>query len=113
MLVKQDKRQKRHKRIRAKVKGTSSVPRLCVFRSSQHIYAQLIDDQKGNTLAVVSDVGSKLKGKVAKAAEAGKAIAALAMEKKIKAVVFDRGGFQYHGRIKAVAEGAREGGLKF
>ncbi|MDD5750558.1 MAG: 50S ribosomal protein L18 [Candidatus Pacebacteria bacterium] len=113
MLAKQIKRIKRHKRIRARVIGGPEKPRLCVFRSNQHIYVQLIDDQNGKILFAVSDAAIKEKGKVAKATEAGRAIARLALEKKIENVVFDRGGFKYHGRVKAVAEGAREAGLKF
>lgn len=117
MLSKQEKRYRRHKRIRAKIKGTSKVPRLCVFRSHRHIYAQLIDDEKGRTLAVASDLELKTKKKkitkVDKASEVGKLIAQKAISKKILKVVFDRAGYNYHGRVKAVAEGAREGGLKF
>ncbi len=117
MLVKQEKRIRRHKRVRAKVKGTSKVPRLCVFRSSRHIYAQLIDDEKGQTLAAVSGLELKAKKKkitkVDEASEIGKLIAQKAISKKISKVVFDRAGYKYHGRVRAVAEGAREGGLKF
>lgn len=113
MLKKQIQRIKRHKRVRAKVSGTSKIPRLCVFRSNQHIYAQLIDDQKGKTVLNASDLEIKAKGKANKAKEVGKLIAQKAVEKKISKVVFDRGGYQYQGRVKAVAEGAREGGLKF
>lgn len=114
MLKKQEKRIRRHIRVRSKVKGNSKIPRLCVFRSSNHIYAQLIDDEKGKTLMLASDLKTKSKkNKVALAAEVGKSIASLALEKKIEKVVFDRGGYKYHGRIKAVADGAREGGLKF
>lgn len=102
----------RHRRVRAKVKGTSKMPRLCVFRSNQHITAQIIDDEKGKTIAFASD--EKVKGDKSKRAfEVGKIIAKLAQEKKIKGVVFDRGGFNYHGRVKALADGAREGGLQF
>jgi large subunit ribosomal protein L18 len=111
------KRIKRKKRIRSKVFDTKGRPRLCVFRSAKHIYAQLIDDQKNKTLASVSDFQlkrskEKLK-KVEKAKEVGKLIAKKAQDLKIEKVVFDRGGYKYHGRIKALAEGAREGGLKF
>lgn len=95
--------------------GTDKKPRLCVFRSNKHIYAQLIDDVKKQTILSVND--SKLKkGKQVKvdlAKEIGKAIAKAALENKIEKVVFDRGPYKYHGRVKAVAEGAREGGLKF
>ncbi len=94
--------------------GTAVRPRLSVFRSSQHIYAQLIDDDKALVLAQVNDVKMKTKGnKTAKAMEVGKLVAKEALEKKIEKVVFDRGGNVYGGRIKAVADGAREGGLKF
>ena len=116
MLEKQQKRYRRHKRVRAKIFGTSRVPRLCVFRSYRHIYAQLIDDEKGRTLAVASDLElktKKQKTKTEKASEVGKLIAQKAISKKILKAVFDRGGYNYHGRVKAVAEGAREGGLKF
>lgn len=117
MLAKQEKRYRRHKRIRAKVFGTSKVPRLVVFRSNKHIYAQLIDDEKGKTIAAASDLELKTKrkkiSKIDKASEVGKLVAKKAIDKKITKVVFDRGGYAYHGRVKAVAEGAREGGLKF
>lgn len=114
MLKKKEKRLFRHKRVRSKVFGTSKVPRLCVFRSNKHIYAQLIDDDKGIILALADDKKSKSKkGKVEIAKEIGKEIAKGALELKIEKVVFDRGGYKYHGRIKSVAEGAREGGLKF
>jgi len=113
MLVKQDKRIRRHQRIRAKVKGAENVPRLCVFRSNQHIYAQLINDQKGIILESAGDFALKIDGKVKKAFEVGQAIAQKALSKKIDKVVFDRGGYKYHGRVKAVADGARAAGLKF
>jgi large subunit ribosomal protein L18 len=112
-----DKRTKRHKRIRAKMKGTAEVPRLCVFRSNKHVYGQLIDDEKGKTILSSSDFElkkSKIKSQKLKIAhEIGKLLAKKAMEKKIEKIVFDRGGYKYHGRIKALADGAREGGLKF
>jgi large subunit ribosomal protein L18 len=108
-------RQRIHSRIRAKLSGTGERPRLNVFRSLNHIYAQLIDDQKGETLAAASSLALKAKtgGNLAAAKEIGKAIAERAAEKGIKKVVFDRGGFLYHGRIKALADAAREGGLEF
>ncbi len=107
-------RNRRKKRVKAKVQGTAARPRLVVFRSLTHIYAQIIDDDKRAVLASASDLKSKAKGtKVEKATEVGKEIAKAATDKKIKAVVFDRNGYKYHGRVKAVAEGAREGGLKF
>ena len=103
---------KRHISIRKHLAGSANQPRLAVFRSSQHIYAQLIDDQDGKTLCFQSDL--KLTGnKTEKAFNVGKSLAQQAVKQDIITVVFDRGGFLYHGRIKAVAEGAREGGLKF
>ncbi len=104
-----------HKRIRARVTGMAQRPRLCVFRSNQHIYAQLIDDEKGSTLCAVSDAHIK-KGKHTKSELAkmvGMEIAKKAKESGIDKVVFDRGGFRYHGRVRHVADGAREGGLAF
>jgi len=122
MLSKQQKRNRRHKKVRAKIKGTAKTPRLCIFRSNKHIYAQLIDDEKGKTLASVSDeeigkLAQKAKpieaGKLLIAHQAGKLLAEKAIKAGIKEIVFDRGGYKYHGRVKALAEGAREGGLKF
>lgn len=115
MNTKQEKRIRRHKKIRARIHGTQDRPRLCVFRSVQHIYAQLIDDEKARVILLVSDkeIKSKKIKKVDVAKEIGKLIAKKALEKKINRVVFDRGGFVFHGRVKALAEGAREGGLKF
>lgn len=99
--------------MRAKVSGTAETPRLNVFRSNKGLFIQLIDDVSGKTLASVNDAEIKAgKTKVEKAKEAGKMIAKKAQEKNIKKVVFDRGGYQYHGRTQAVAEGAREGGLE-
>lgn len=113
MLEKQEKRIKRHASIRSKISGTPARPRLCVFRSNTHIYAQLIDDTTRSTIASVKDIEIKgKKDKTAIAKEVGLLLAKKAIEKKISEVVFDRGGFQYHGRVKALAEGAREGGLK-
>lgn len=115
MLQKQIKRKRIHKKIRYKMFGTKQRPRLCVFRSDKHMYAQLIDDEHGKVLVSASDVKMKSKkgNKVSQSMEVGKSIAKLAIEKKIEKVVFDRGGFVFVGRIKAVADGAREGGLKF
>lgn len=110
--MKKQSRIKRHITIRKRVKGTQESPRLAVFRSSQHIYAQIIDDKQGKTLVAESDLGIK-GGKKVKAYEVGKKLAGKALKNKIKTVVFDRGGFLYHGRIAEVAKGAREGGLKF
>ena len=107
-------RKRRHARVRAKISGTSSKPRLAVTRSLNHISAQLIDDSEGKTLAASSDLKLKAKGtKVEKAKAVGEDLAKKAKEKKVETVVFDRCGYKYHGRIKALAEGAREGGLKF
>ena len=108
-------RQRIHSRIRAKLSGTTERPRLNVYRSLNHIYAQVIDDQNGVTLVSASSLQSKLKtgGNVASAKEIGKAVAERAIEKGIKKVVFDRGGYLYHGRIKALADAAREAGLEF
>ena len=136
---KQEKRQRRHKRVRAKISGTKEIPRFCVFRSAKHIYGQLIDDEQGKTILNVNDLNvekSKVKvsasvkamagkeksnekedvamaGKIALAYKVGELIAEKAIKNKIEKVVFDRGGYKYHGRVKAMAEGAREAGLKF
>ncbi len=106
-------RQIRHRRIRAKVQGTSARPRLIVFRSLKYTYAQVIDDEKNKVIASASDVKTKKGNKSERAKQVGIDVAAKAKENKVEAVVFDRNGYQYHGRVKAVAEGAREGGLKF
>ncbi len=108
-------RQRVHTRIREKISGTAERPRLNVYRSLNHIYAQVIDDQKGVTLASASSMALKLKtgGNIAAAKEIGKAVAERAQEKGVKKVVFDRGGYLYHGRIKALADAAREAGLEF
>ena len=136
MLIKQEKRIKRHKRARAKIFGTAKVPRLCVFRSDSHIYSQLIDDEKGKTLVSASDLEikklpkEKLESKtnlnikeekneipktrkVEIAFRVGKLLAEKAIGKKIEKIIFDKGGYKYHGRVKAVADGARNGGLIF
>ncbi|MBV8895010.1 MAG: 50S ribosomal protein L18 [Acidobacteriaceae bacterium] len=105
-----------HKRIRNRMAGTQERPRLAVFRSLNHIYAQIIDDQQGHTLVAAASIEKDLKGKggnVEGAKAIGKAVAERAKEKGIKRVVFDRGGYQYHGRVKALADAAREGGLEF
>ena len=106
-------RQRIHSRIRRKLAGTAERPRLNVYRSLNHIYAQVIDDQSGTTLVEASTIKMKTGGNVAAAKEIGKAIAERAVEKGIKAVVFDRGGYLYHERIKALADAAREAGLQF
>ncbi len=113
--VKQYQRSRRRGRVRAKVSGTSKCPRLSVFRSNKGMYLQLIDDEKSKTLVSVhnKEAQKKKDKKVAISFELGKLIAKKALDKKIKKVIFDRGGYKYHGRIKAVADGAREGGLRF
>lgn len=142
MLKKQEKRYRRHRRVRTKIFGTAKIPRLCIFRSLKHIYAQLINDENGQTILSSSEIefrNLKVKSKILKtkikkpssvkaiadkekkvrtrkvatAYEIGKLIAQKALKKKIKQVVFDRGGYNYHGRVKALAEGARDEGLKF
>lgn len=118
MVNKPDKnlaRLRRHRRVRGKISGTAEYPRLDVFRSSKHIYAQIIDDVSGTTLVAASslDKGFEgLGGNAEAAAKVGEAIAEKAIAKGIKKVVFDRGGFVYHGRVKALADGARKGGLE-
>ena len=112
-------RHRRHSRIRAKVEGTNSRHRLCVFRSLNHIYAQVIDDSQGHTLTSASTLDPEIKAEVNGKAKTGKAelvgslVAKRALSQKIKQVIFDRGGYKYHGRIKALAEAARQEGLKF
>lgn len=112
-----DRRYRRHLRVRKRVKGTGERPRLVVFRSLKHTYAQLVDDERGRTLVGVSDlslgVSPEGSGKVGVAFSVGKSIAASARELGVTRAVFDRAGYLYHGRVKAVAEGAREGGLEF
>jgi large subunit ribosomal protein L18 len=108
---------KRKRRIRARIEGTLERPRLSVFRSNKHLYAQLVDDAKGHTLVAASTLEEELKekhgGTIEGAKTLGNLVAKRALAKKISAVVFDRSGYLYHGRIKAVADAAREGGLKF
>lgn len=121
MLEKQNKRHRRHKRIRSKIEGTGDVPRLCIFRSNQHTWAQLINDQNGTTLVASNDIELEKQGasvnknatKAQKAQKVGEAISKKAQDKKIKRVVFDRAGYKYHGRVKAVKEGAEKKGLSF
>lgn len=105
-------RARRHIRVRAKVSGTAERPRLVIFRSLKHMSAQLVDDVRQHTLVTVTDAGLTGK-KTEKSSEVGKRIAERAKQAGITKVVFDRGGYQYHGRVKAVADGAREGGLEF
>ena len=112
-------RRRRHSRVRAKVEGTSSRPRLCVFRSLNHIYAQVIDDSRGHTLVSASTVDPEIrsdtngKSKTNRAELVGAMLAKRALSNRIEQVAFDRGGYKYHGRVKALAEAARKGGLKF
>ena len=116
MVSKADKnesRLKRHKRVRAKVSGTAECPRLNVFRSNKNIYAQIIDDVKGVTLVSASSLDMDNGSNKEAAFKVGEAIAKKAIDKGIDKVVFDRGGYIYHGRVKELAEGARQGGLKF
>jgi large subunit ribosomal protein L18 len=115
VLTTRQARERRHRRIRGKVSGTTERPRLAVFRSNRGIFAQLVDDENGRTITGASWLGLKaFKGsKTEQAAAVGKALAEVAKQAGIEAVVFDRGGYLYHGRVKALAEGAREGGLKF
>ena len=122
MIKKESKnvaRLRKHTRVRKKVSGTTARPRLCVFRSLSNVYAQIIDDNNGVTLVAASTLDGELRGKVKSggnieaSAAVGKLIAEKALAKDIKQVVFDRGGYIYHGRVKALAEAAREGGLEF
>ncbi len=119
MITKIDRkaeRARRHLRVRKKISGTAECPRLCVYRSNNNIYVQVIDDVKGNTLAQASTLDKEVKTKHSNkeaAKEVGALIAKRALEKKIETVVFDRGGYIYHGVVKELADAAREGGLKF
>ena len=116
VVTKSRQRLRRRRRVRAKVTGTAERPRISVFRSNRGIFAQLIDDDAGRTLAAASwlELPKSFKGdKTEQAAEVGKRLAAAAKKAGVESVVFDRGGYLYHGRVKALAEGAREGGLSF
>jgi large subunit ribosomal protein L18 len=113
MELKAKRYKQRKARVRAKVTGTASRPRFSVFKSASHIYGQLIDDDKQKTLVASSDLKIKTGKKTEKAAKVGEDLAKKALAKKIKKVTFDRNGFIYHGRVKALAEGARKGGLEF
>jgi len=122
MFIKRDKnevRKTRHLRVRQKISGTPEMPRLCVFRSLKHVYAQLIDDSKGVTLVSASTLDPAIKGQLSEedkksaAKLVGKTIGERALQAGFKSVVFDRGGYVYAGRVQAVAEGAREAGLEF
>lgn len=118
-FTKTARRSKIRRRIRSKISGTAEKPRLCIFKSSKHVYAQLIDDQSGNTIASASTVSSKMKDglgdkpKMEKAEAIGEFLAKTANENGISQVVFDRSGYKYHGIVKSLAEGARKGGLQF
>lgn len=107
-IIKKQRRLRRHKKIRVRMSGTAEVPRLCVFKSNQYIYAQLINDEENKVIASFKNGLS-----IDQAKKAGEAIAKKALEKKIDKIVFDRAGYKYHGRVRALAEGAREGGLNF
>ena len=119
MITKIDRRlerERRHKRVRNKISGTAQRPRLCVYRSNQHLYVQIVDDVVGNTLVSASTMDKEVKTKhsnIEAAKEVGTLIAKRAADKKIKNVVFDRGGYIYHGVVKQLAEAAREAGLEF
>jgi len=116
---KREARYRRHARIRAKVEGEASRPRLCVFRSLNHIYAQIIDDSLGHTLTSASTLDPEMKAEIngknksSQAGLVGSLVAKRALKQKVKQVVFDRGGYKYHGRVKALAEAAKKEGLKF
>jgi large subunit ribosomal protein L18 len=115
----EQQRQRRHRRLRVQVRGTTERPRLNVFRSARHIYAQLVDDTVGHTLVSAGTLEDSLRGELGKlkkteqAKLVGETLAKRALEKGVKQVVFDRGGYRYHGRVKALAEGARSAGLQF
>jgi large subunit ribosomal protein L18 len=121
--ARRESRVRRHERIRKKMEGTPDAPRLCVFRSHKHIYGQIVDDSAGRTLVSVGSLSDQVKsrvtslegaaGKIGRARAVGLVLAELAKEKGLTRVRFDRGGYIYHGRIKALADGAREGGLEF
>ncbi len=106
-------RRSKHKRIRKTITGVSDKPRVAIFKSSQHIYAQIIDDSKGATLVSESDLNIKTGTKKERATKVGEVLAQKAVKAKITKIVFDRGGFSYHGRVAALAEGLRKGGLQF
>lgn len=113
MLSKNEQRQRRHRRIRAKVRGTALRPRLSVFKSNRTLYAQLIDDEAGKTLAASSSAQVVRKKLSEKTREVGRVLARRAKDRRITRAVFDRGGYRYAGAVKALADGAREGGLEF
>jgi len=111
--VKQYQNTRLKRRLHGRVLGTAERPRLSVFRSTKHIFAQIVDDEKGVTLAGITDKDMAGDNKTARAQAAGQELAQRALKKKVKKVVFDRGGYAYHGRVKALADGARAGGLEF
>lgn len=115
VMTKREARMRRHRRVRGKVSGTAERPRLVVFRSNRGIFAQLVDDEAASTLASASwtSIGTVSGSKIEQATAVGKALAAAAKSAGIERCVFDRGGYLFHGRVKALAEGAREGGLQF
>lgn len=119
LISRNENRKRRHRRVRKKIAGTASVPRLNIFRSSRHVYAQVIDDSAGQTLAAASSLEPDLRqelehgGNTAAARKVGEVIARRALDRGIERVVFDRGGYLYHGRVKALADAARETGLQF
>ena len=115
--IKREARLKRHRRVRKKISGTIERPRLSIYKSAHHIYAQIINDDSGHTLAAASSLSLRTTGgegdKKARAKAVGKMVAEAALKAQIKKVVLDRGGYRYHGRVKALADGARESGLEF
>jgi large subunit ribosomal protein L18 len=115
VVTRQEQRLRRRRRVRAKVRGTAERPRLSVYRSNRGIFAQLVDDAAGRTLAAVNWTESELRGmaRMEQAKRAGEVLAKRASEAGVRSCVFDRGGYRYHGRVRALAEGAREGGLSF
>lgn len=113
MRNKRIQRQYRHKRVKKNIASLSALPRLAVFRSNKFIYAQIIDDTDSKTIASASDVKIKRENKIERAKEVGHNLATASLKKDIKKVVFDRAGYKYHGRVKSLADGAREGGLVF
>lgn len=113
MEIKAKRYKQRKARVRSRITGSAERPRLTVYKSAIHIYGQIIDDEKGKTLAAASDIKVKSGKKIERATAVGEELAKKALAKKIKKVTFDRNGFKYHGRVKALAEGARKGGLEF
>lgn len=112
-LTKQQKRMRRHRRVRAKIIGTAQIPRVAVFRSNRYIYLQAIDDNTSRVLASTQDLSKTKPAKTARAVEVGESLAEKINKLGIKQIVFDRGGYRYHGRVKAAADGLRKGGIQF